>query len=68
MPADAVYLIDAACAATSTSGCWLIHVGFAISRVDEKEAKASLEFREGLGQAFRDEMAALRGSPPEGGS
>jgi hydrogenase expression/formation protein HypC len=42
-------------------GDWvLIHVGFAISRVDEAEAKASLELLEGLGQAYRDEIAALR--------
>jgi hydrogenase expression/formation protein HypC len=43
------------------AGDWvLIHVGFAISKVDEKEARASLEFLEGLGQAYRDEMDALR--------
>jgi len=42
-------------------GDWvLIHVGFAISKVDETEARASLEFLNGLGQAFRDEMDALR--------
>jgi len=43
------------------AGDWvLIHVGFAISKVDELEARASLEFLEGLGQAYRDEMDALR--------
>jgi hydrogenase expression/formation protein HypC len=43
------------------AGDWvLIHVGFAISKVDEQEARASLEFLEGLGQAYRDEMDALR--------
>jgi hydrogenase expression/formation protein HypC len=42
-------------------GDWvLIHVGFAISKVDEREARASLEFLEGLGQAYRDEIDALR--------
>ena len=42
-------------------GDWvLIHVGFAISKVDEQEARASLEFLEGLGQAYRDEIDALR--------
>jgi hydrogenase expression/formation protein HypC len=42
-------------------GDWvLIHVGFAISRVDEAEARASLELLEGLGQAYRDELEALR--------
>lgn len=44
-------------------GDWvLIHVGFAISKVDEAEAKSSLEFLESLGQAFRDEIEAIRGS------
>ena len=43
------------------AGDWvLIHVGFAISKVDEKEARASLEFLESMGQAYRDEIDALR--------
>lgn len=42
-------------------GDWvLIHVGFAMSKVDEKEARANLEFLQSLGQAFMDEMAAIR--------
>jgi len=46
------------------AGDWvLIHVGFALSKVDEQEAKASLEFLESLGQAFTDEMAAISSSP-----
>jgi hydrogenase expression/formation protein HypC len=50
------------------AGDWvLIHVGFAISKVDEREAKASLEFLEGLGQAYRDEMDALRREVEESG-
>jgi hydrogenase expression/formation protein HypC len=41
-------------------GDWvLIHVGFAISKVDEQEARASLEFLESMGQAFTDEIAAI---------
>lgn len=45
------------------AGDWvLIHVGFAISKVNEEEARASLEFLEGLGQAYRDEVAAIRNS------
>lgn len=44
-------------------GDWiLIHVGFALSRIDEDEARAAMEFLEGLGQAYEDEMAALRDS------
>jgi hydrogenase expression/formation protein HypC len=41
-------------------GDWvLIHVGFAMSKIDEGEARAALEFLEGIGQAYEDEMAAL---------
>jgi hydrogenase expression/formation protein HypC len=49
-------------------GDWvLIHVGFAMSKVDEQEARASLEFLQSLGQAWTDEMDAISESPPEGG-
>ena len=42
-------------------GDWiLIHVGFALSKIDEDEAKAALDFLEGIGQAYADEIAALR--------
>jgi hydrogenase expression/formation protein HypC len=48
-------------------GDWvLIHVGFAISKVDEQEARASLEFLEGLGQAYRDEIDALNAAAEAG--
>ena len=41
-------------------GDWvLIHVGFALSKIDEEEAQAALEFLEGIGQAYADELAAL---------
>ncbi len=41
-------------------GDWvLIHVGFAMSKMNEKEAKSALDFLEDLGQAYEDEMAAL---------
>lgn len=41
-------------------GDWvLIHVGFALSKIDEKEAAAALEFLEGIGQAYDEELAAL---------
>jgi hydrogenase expression/formation protein HypC len=44
-------------------GDWvLIHVGFAMSKIDEAEAKAALEFLEGIGQAYDDEIAALQES------
>jgi len=49
-------------------GDWvLIHVGFALSKIDEREAQAALAFLEGIGQAYADEMAALRESTIEKG-
>jgi hydrogenase expression/formation protein HypC len=44
-------------------GEWvLIHVGFALSKIDEAEAAAVLRLLEGIGQAYTDEIAALRES------
>jgi len=46
-------------------GDWvLIHVGFAMSKIDEEEARTSLEFLQTMGQAFADEMAAMQQKPP----
>jgi hydrogenase expression/formation protein HypC len=40
-------------------GDWvLVHVGFALSRIDEDEAKAMLELLEGIGQPDADEPQA----------
>lgn len=44
-----------------TVGDWvLIHVGFAMSRMDEKEAISTLEFIKELGSVFDDEMDQIR--------
>lgn len=44
-------------------GDWvLIHVGFALSKIDEDEARAAMEFLEGIGQAYEDEIRALQDS------
>ena len=44
-------------------GDWvLIHVGFALSKIDEDEAKAALDFLAGMGQAYEDELIALSDS------
>lgn len=44
-------------------GDWiLIHVGFALSKIDEEEAKAAMEFLESIGQAYDDEIAAFKES------
>lgn len=46
-----------------TAGDWvLVHVGFAMSKIDEAEAQATLAMLEGLGQAYTDELVALRSS------
>lgn len=47
-------------------GDWiLIHVGFAMSKVDEKEATEALSMLEMMGQAFTDELAAVAESSIE---
>jgi hydrogenase expression/formation protein HypC len=44
-------------------GDWvLIHVGFAISRVDEKEALATHELLEQMGQEYEQELEELKAS------
>lgn len=44
-------------------GDWvLMHVGFAISKIDEQEAQATLELLEQIGDAYRDELAEIRDS------
>jgi hypothetical protein len=41
-------------------GDWvLIHVGFAMAKMDEEEARASLAFLKETGQAFTDEILTL---------
>ncbi len=41
-------------------GDWvLIHVGFALSKIDEEEAAAVSRYLEQLGQAYTDEIDAL---------
>ncbi|MBV8953125.1 MAG: HypC/HybG/HupF family hydrogenase formation chaperone [Solirubrobacterales bacterium] len=44
-------------------GDWvLIHVGFAISRVDEEEALATRELLERMGQEYEQELEELKAS------
>lgn len=41
-------------------GDWvLIHVGFALSKVDEEEAARTLSMLEGMGEDFEDELQTL---------
>jgi hydrogenase expression/formation protein HypC len=47
-------------------GDWvLIHVGFAMSKMDEAEAKAALDFLESIGEAYDEELRALTESSIE---
>jgi hydrogenase expression/formation protein HypC len=44
-------------------GDWvLVHVGFALSKVDEAEAQATLTLLRGMGQDFADAIEELKGS------
>jgi hydrogenase expression/formation protein HypC len=44
-------------------GDWvLIHVGFALSQVDEAEAEATLELLKGMGAEYEQELEELKGS------
>lgn len=44
-------------------GDWvLIHVGFAISRIDEDEARRTLDLLEALGDPYEQELAELKRS------
>jgi len=47
-------------------GDWvLIHVGFALSKIDEDEARRTLEFLEQLGSDFAEEMMLIERSEIE---
>jgi hydrogenase expression/formation protein HypC len=44
-------------------GDWvLIHVGFAMSKIDEREAQATLEALEDIGEEYEQELEELRTS------
>lgn len=45
------------------TGDWvLVHVGFALTKISAAEAQAVLDYLGGMGQAYDDELAALRES------
>lgn len=47
-------------------GDWvLIHVGFALSKVDEEEARATLRLLEGMGADYEQELEELKASSIE---
>jgi len=44
-------------------GDWvLIHVGFAMSKIDEEEARATLELLKGMGEDYEQELEELKAS------
>ena len=44
-------------------GDWvLIHVGFALSKIDEEEARRTMEFFAQLGAEYADELRLIEGS------
>jgi hydrogenase expression/formation protein HypC len=48
------------------SGDWvLIHVGFALSKVDEEEARATLRLLEQMGTEYQQELEELKASAIE---
>ena len=55
-------LLDADGTAAGPGDWVLIHVGFALSKVDEGEAAATLSLLQGMGQDFEQELHELRES------
>ena len=48
---------------SAAPGDWvLIHVGFAMSKVDEEEALATLRLLEGMGEDYEQELEELKAS------
>jgi hydrogenase expression/formation protein HypC len=48
---------------SATPGDWvLIHVGFALSRIDEQEARATLKLLEEMGAEYEQELEELKAS------
>ena len=58
-----VGLLDSEEGGPAAPGDWvLIHVGFAISRIDESEAEATRRLLEQMGAEYDQELAELRAS------
>jgi hydrogenase expression/formation protein HypC len=57
-----VGLLDDAAGGVGPGDWVLIHVGFAISKVDEAEAEATLKLLEGMGAEYEQELAELSAS------
>ena len=58
--------VDVALLDGVAAGDWvLIHVGFALSKVDEEEAHATLGLLQEMGEAYEQELADLKASAIE---
>jgi len=56
-------LLDGPAEAPPAPGDWvLIHVGFAMSKVDEEEAQATLQLLQQMGEAYEQELEDLKTS------
>jgi hydrogenase expression/formation protein HypC len=55
-------LLDADGASAGPGDWVLIHVGFALSRVDEEEAAATLELLQNMGAEYEQELEELKAS------
>ena len=62
--ASVVVVVGDRMTATSRHHDWvLVHVGFAMAKIDEKEAFLTLAAVKQLGEAYTDELEAFKGSP-----
>jgi hydrogenase expression/formation protein HypC len=55
-------LLDTNCGAAGPGDWVLIHVGFAMSKVDEEEAHATLRLLQQMGDAYEQELEDLKTS------
>ena len=55
-------LLDAESGGAEVGDWVLIHVGFAISKVDEEEAEATRKLLEGMGADYEQELEELKAS------
>jgi hydrogenase expression/formation protein HypC len=61
-----IALLDGDTGTALAAGDWLlIHVGFALSRVDEQEAMATLRLLERMGAEYEQELHEIRTSAAE---
>jgi hydrogenase expression/formation protein HypC len=58
-------LLDVDGTSAGPSDWVLIHVGFALSKVDEEEARATLRLLEEMGAEYEQELAELKASAIE---